>query len=263
MIDGHVHLEKGPLTVEYAKAFIDEAFNKGIDELQILDHTHRFKEFKEIYDDLYIIKPQQEWLDRRFKDSVNDYLKLIEELRKIDWPIKVTYGLEVCYESKNEDKIRNILNNYQFDFLVGSVHSVNSICYDSSWSKEYLWEKYDVDYIYEEYYKEVCKLIESKLFSQLGHVDTIKMFNYYPNYDLTDTYKKVISLANINNVKIEDNVGCYYRYNHLDLGLSDELLKLCINENASIITASDAHNIKDCGYLIKEVNKRIKDVRNS
>ena len=50
MIDGHVHLERGPLRREYVEEFIEEAQRKGIDELQILDHTHRFREFRDMYE---------------------------------------------------------------------------------------------------------------------------------------------------------------------------------------------------------------------
>ena len=42
MIDGHIHLENGPLEKDYVYQIINEAVNKGIDEIQILDHTHRF-----------------------------------------------------------------------------------------------------------------------------------------------------------------------------------------------------------------------------
>lgn len=45
-IDGHMHLENGPLTKEYVLQFVEEAQKKGIDEIQILDHTHRFIEFE-------------------------------------------------------------------------------------------------------------------------------------------------------------------------------------------------------------------------
>ena len=45
MIDGHVHLENGDLSVDYAMQFVNAAAEKGIDTLQILDHTHRFLEF--------------------------------------------------------------------------------------------------------------------------------------------------------------------------------------------------------------------------
>lgn len=52
MIDGHMHLENGPLTKEYVLEFVEEAHKKGIDKIQILDHTHRFIEFEPIYMEL-------------------------------------------------------------------------------------------------------------------------------------------------------------------------------------------------------------------
>ena len=48
MIDGHMHLEYGTLSVEYVLQFVQEAIKKGLNEIQILDHTHRFKEFEGI-----------------------------------------------------------------------------------------------------------------------------------------------------------------------------------------------------------------------
>ena len=44
LVDGHMHLENGPLTKEYVMEFINEAYKQGFDRIQILDHTHRFKE---------------------------------------------------------------------------------------------------------------------------------------------------------------------------------------------------------------------------
>ena len=49
MIDAHTHLENGDLSIEYVHKFIDAAKEKGITHLQILDHTHRFFEFKDCY----------------------------------------------------------------------------------------------------------------------------------------------------------------------------------------------------------------------
>ena len=49
LVDGHMHLENGPLTKGYVMEFINEAYKQGFDRIQILDHTHRFKEFEVIY----------------------------------------------------------------------------------------------------------------------------------------------------------------------------------------------------------------------
>lgn len=254
MIDGHVHLEKGPLTKEYCYKLINSAVENGIDELQILDHTHRFKEFDPVYEKHKQIKVQYDkWLSKDFKDSIYDYIKLIEEMKKEDLPIKVSFGLEVCYQKQQEALLRDLLSIYKWDFLIGSVHAIYNIAYDSSWSVDELWNKYPTDEIYKKYYEEVFDLVKSDLFTQLGHPDTIKMFNYYPSYDLTDTYEKLAELLNEHNMKVENNVGCYYRYHHKDMGLSDELLSIFKKHHCRLITCSDAHYPEHIGTNIKDV----------
>ena len=254
MIDGHVHLEKGPLTKEYVYEFVKEAIKKGIDDLQILDHTHRFREFAPIYEKCKKNQAQIDWLKTDLRDSIYDYIKLIDEMKKETLPIKVSFGLEVCYQKPEEENIKKLINDiYDWDFLVGSVHAINYIVYDSSWSKDELWNKYPVDYIYSEYYETMFDLVKSNLFTQLAHPDTIKMFNYYPTYDLTDTYNKLADLLNEHHMKAENNVGCYYRYGHKDMGLSDELLDIFKKHKCNLITVSDAHYPKDVGNYIKEV----------
>lgn len=255
MIDGHVHLEKGPLTKEYVYEFIKIAQERNIDELQILDHTHRFMEFAPLYEPYRKCEAQAKWLDKCLeeKDSIYTYIDLIKELKQEKLPIKVKFGLEVCYQPGQEELIKELCGVYNWDFLVGSVHAVDYIMYDSGWSKECLWNCNDKDYIYKKYYENVEKLIKSDLFTQLAHPDTIKMFNIYPTYDLTPTYIKIAKLLNEHNMKVENNVGCYYRYHHKDKGLSDELLKIFKDNDCKMITVSDAHYPEHVGIHIAEI----------
>ena len=105
MIDGHMHLENGPLTKEYVLEFVEEAHKKGIDKIQILDHTHRFIEFEPIYMELKDYEVQKTWLENKkmkFKDHLADFVNLMEDVKAMDLPIKVTYGLEVCYVPQHE-----------------------------------------------------------------------------------------------------------------------------------------------------------------
>ena len=102
MIDAHVHLENGSLSKDYVFEFIKSAQEKGIDHLQILDHTHRFFEFKEMYEDICQIPAQKEWFLKKQKNSIQEYIDLIEEVKKEPLPIQVTWGLEVCYKKERE-----------------------------------------------------------------------------------------------------------------------------------------------------------------
>ena len=90
-------------------------------------------------------------------------------------------------------------------------------------------------------------MIKSDLFTQVGHPDTIKMFNYYPTYDLTTTYHEFAVLCNEHHVLCENNTGCHYRYHHEDIGLSKEFLDILKEHHTAIITASDAHKPSDVG----------------
>lgn len=256
MIDGHMHLENGDLSIEYVLQFVKEASRKGIDTIQILDHTHRFIEFEPIYTDLKEYPIQKKWLENKemkFKNTLDEYMDLVYSIRAMDLPVKVLFGLEVCYVPKYEKVIESIISKYDFDFVVGSVHSIDGILYDMGFSKELLWTKYDVDHIYKRYYELLFNLIESDLFTQIGHPDTIKLFGYYPTYDLTPTYHKLAKLLYEHHMKAENNTGCYYRYHTEDMGLSDELLAIFKEHNVQMITASDAHKPSDVGTCIKEV----------
>lgn len=266
MIDGHIHLEYGPLTVEYVMEFAEQAKKMGLHTIQILDHTHRFKEFEPMYESLKKYPEQKAWLEnpeRKFKFTLSEYISLIDKIREMDLGIEILFGLEVCYTPDSEEFIRNTLAPYRFDFLVGSVHSIWNILYDMSFSENLLWSRYSADEIYKEYYRCLLACVRSGLFTQLGHPDTIKMFNIYPSYDLTDTYRELAKVLKEYGVKAECNTGCHYRYSHKDIGLSDELLKILIQHDVDVITASDAHYPEHAGMFVAEASKRVSEIKNS
>ena len=235
MIDGHMHLEYGELSREYVLQFVEAAQKKGLTKIQILDHTHRFIEFEPIYAELKEEPLQKKWLENKamkFKDSLDDYDNLIKEMKAMELPIEVSFGLEVCYVPKHEDYIRSVLEKHHYDFV------------------------YDVNDIYKRYYDLIFSLVKSDLFTQLAHPDTIKMFNYYPTYDLLPTYHQLADLLVEHHVIAENNTGCYYRYNHHDMGLSDELLKIFKDHGVAMITASDTHHPEHVGSNIADIYEK-------
>ena len=258
MIDGHVHLENGPLTVDYVMEFIESAMAHGIDDLYILDHTHRFAEFAPLYEGLIAASDYQaQWMKPKLKEPIENYYKLIRELRCRKLPIKVRFGLEVCYTEGKEDFLREILGQFDYDYLIGSVHSVHGLLYDmDAFSRKILWDKFPVDDIYRWYYDAVKNLIKSDLFTNVGHPDQIKIFGYEPTYDLADTYREIAALAKAHHIKVETNTGCHYRYHHPDIGTNEQFLQILKDAGVSLITSSDAHYPKDVGQFISEAAKR-------
>ena len=239
MIDAHTHLEKGPLTIDYVMRFVKQAKAKGIDTLHILDHSHRFVEFKPIYEKYRDFEVQDKWLEPKFQNHLQDSINLKNEFQKLDVGIDVKFGLEICYQKDQNETIINILKDYNFDFLIGSVHAVDYRIYDCSFSKELLFDQYDVDDIYRKYYEEQFALIESDIFTQIGHPDQIKICGKYPSYYLTETYEKFAKLANEHHIIVENNTGSHYRYNHEDLGINKQFLDILKKNSCEMVTSSD------------------------
>lgn len=263
MIDGHVHIEKNPYTIDYIMEYVKQAQARGIDEINLLEHTHRFTEWKELYEPARNAHPKmKEWLDHKNTISIREYHDLIKKVKEMDLPVKLNFGLEVCYFKEKEAFIKAQLDLFPYDFVIGSIHYVYDIAYDlDNISQAILWNVKDVNDIYRTYYESTEDLIHSGLFTQLAHMDTIKKYNLYPDYDLNETYHHIAKLLKENNMKTECNVGCFYRYHHHDLGLSDELLSILKQYKIEIVPCSDAHQPSDVGIYLKEAQKRINDER--
>ena len=260
MIDAHIHIEKSPYTLEYIMQYVNQALTLGLDEINLLEHTHRFKEWAFLYEDAINSSSQmKQWFNQKELISIQDYHQFILKMRQLDLPIKVNFGLEVCYFKEKESFIHQMLSLFNYDFVIGSVHHVYHLAYDfNPISLEILWHRYSIDDIYKTYYNSVKDLIKSHLFTQIGHMDTIKLFNLYPSYDLIPTYHEIADLLIKHQIIVECNSGCFYRYHHQDLGLNETLLKILIDHGVNIVTSSDAHTYQDVGKYIKEMSERIK-----
>ncbi len=253
-IDGHIHLENGPLTVEYAMTFVEAAITAGMDEIQILDHTHRFIEFAPMYERLKKASSfQKEWFDKKQLQPLSDYFALIKEMKHKDLPLRVKWGLEVCFDPMYKGFLGKLLHQYPYDFLIGSIHSIDGLLYDMPFSKEILWDVRDVDEIYHRYYEIMEEMIASDLFTQIGHPDQLKLFHHEPTYDLTSTYERIAQLAKQHDIAMENNTGIHYRYHHEDMGTNVQFLTILKQAGVRIITASDAHRSEDVGRDIKKI----------
>lgn len=259
MIDAHIHLETTTYTLEFLDAYIQQAQKMGIDEIHVLEHTHHFKQWLPLYADAIKETPEAEaWLLKHEMIDIQSYYDFIELARKQDYPITVKFGLEVCYFPQKEAFIKEMLDDFNYDFAIGSIHYVFNRPYDlKGVSENILWNVYPVNTIYQEYYELVIKSVTSDLFTQIGHPDTIKMFTeYQPTIDLIPYYHRLAAALASHQVIAENNVGCYYRYGHPDMGMSDTLLKILKEHQVMLTTSSDAHVAAHVGMHIADIQKK-------
>ena len=70
MIDAHVHLEKGDYSVEWIKQFVAYAVKRNIDEIYFLEHTHIFKECRNLYNEMSVYNEyQKNWYQKKWEQA--------------------------------------------------------------------------------------------------------------------------------------------------------------------------------------------------
>lgn len=256
-IDGHIHIERGPYTLEWIKQFVDKAVEMELDEIRLLEHNFIFEEFACMYDEVCEESAfVKDWFQRKAAfHKFDEYLKLVDEVRNEKFTVDIKFGLEICYFKEHEAFIDKMTRDKGLDFMIGSIHFVDKFAFDHTAE---LWKGRDVDKIYRRYFEDSVDLVRSGLFSGIGHPDTIKLFGHKPSFPLTEYYEKLAKEISKVNMYADQNSGAYRRNpNTASLGMNPELISILKNNNVKFITSSDAHCPEEVGYMITELEQAI------
>lgn len=242
MIDGHIHFNDQDYSLETIRNMVTVAKEKGIDTLYLLDHTHKFKEFEFLYSPI-TEKNTYDWYWKKKRISINEYLDFIKLVKEKTWDVNLKFGLEVCYFPETEEEFKEAIKNYDFDFLIGSIHFALGTAIDLD--KDVV-SSFNIDELYMDYFDRMYSLIKSNLFTFLGHPDSIKIFGLFPSFSLEPYYEKLAKLLIKYNMETEDNSGLI-RYGFPYPGLDPKLRK-CLDEyHVKYHKSSDAHKYEDIG----------------
>ena len=259
-IDYHMHFEYGDYNENWVKGFFDAAERRGLDEIGITEHSHTFPEFKQLYyddlilDDSFVGTFQQKWLKKnKFKHTLEDYFNFMAKL-KANHNVKT--GIEVC-NFQDQSAVKKILDAYNFDYIIGSVHFLHGWAYDSSEIKSE-WDNHDLRDIYEWYAQEVEKLASAKLYDLLGHPFNIRLFKNIPDFDVSEYLERVAKALKAADMAIDVNTGTRYRYPIEEISPYPEFMKVAAEYELPIIISSDAHKPEDCGNFCDEAIDYVK-----
>lgn len=246
MKDLHIHIEQGPYEKKWIEKFVDTAVKMNIDEINLLEHSIRIKEFHPTFEEaknynLY----QKRWFEGKAAQahSLDEYKRLIDEIRKEKYPVKINFGMEVCWFEQHEDEIRKLLADNYFDIVLGSVHWVDNWTFNQ---RKYQWLSRDANKIYKRYYEMSNTLVESEIFDIIAHPDLIRCHGIYPDYDLRGDYERLCQNAIKHNVKIEMNTS-------KAPGINGEFLEIAKKCGVKFSPGSDAHRPQDVGRGIKQI----------
>ncbi len=259
-LDYHMHFEYGDYDFNWVEGFFKAAKKRGLSEIGISEHSHTFPEFEKLYYDDLILDDsevgafQKIWLKtNKFKHTLKDYFDFMSELKKTH---AVKIGIEVC-NFQNQAAVKKILDDWNFDYIIGSVHFLWGWGYDASKIKAE-WARHDLREIYEQYTREVEKLAAAGIYDILGHPFNIRLFKYFPDFDVTNYLERVAVAMKKNNLAVDVNTGTKYRYPVQEISPYTDFMKVAAAYDLPIIISSDAHQPEDCGNFCDEAVDYVK-----
>jgi histidinol-phosphatase (PHP family) len=250
--DYHVHIENGPFTIEWLEKFVNQGLKRGLKEIGISEHGHRFKEgFKVYKSDGF----RTEWIKTYMDQSIEDYVELIKEAKQMGLPVKL--GIEADYFPGKEKEIRDFLDPYPWDFIIGSVHWIGDWGIDLEESLEE-WHRRNIDEVYLEYFNIIEKMAKTGLFDIIGHIDLVKIFGFRPSYEVFERIEKNIEEISKTGIVIEVSTAGL-RKPVGEIYPSKEIMAMIMKYNISVVVNSDAHYPEHVGYEFEKVYNYVKE----
>lgn len=236
--DYHVHIERGPYTIDWLKKFIDIALNRGLTEIGISEHGYRFDEgYNAFSSDGF----RGEWVKRYNGQKISEYVALITEAKVMGLPVKL--GIEADYIPGKENELREFLEPHPWDYVIGSIHWIGDWGIDLDECLD-IWEGCDVDSIYLEYFNMVEKMARTGLFDFIGHIDLVKIFGFRPTPSVFDKIDR--NLENIAKTGIALEVSTAgWRKPVEEIYPSKEIMAMIKKYNIPLVVNSDAHMPED------------------
>ncbi|MGP4112719.1 histidinol-phosphatase [Streptomyces sp. 4N509B] len=253
MGDYHVHLhphvprEDSPPPGVYPKAHVDayveRALERGATEVGFTEHMHRFVEIEPAAAGFWLGDREEltEHSRRYYYDELNLHLDRYAGavLSARDRGLPVLLGLEVDFLPRRMEQIADILAQYPFDYLIGSVHFIGAWAVDHpAVAAEFA--RRGIRRAYEDYFGLVAELAESGSVQVLAHPDVVKKFGHRCEEEPTDLYERVVAAARRGGVALEVS-SAGLRYEALEPYPAPTLLRMGHEAGVPITLASDAH----------------------
>lgn len=240
MLDYHIHT-----TFRDGCHSLDEniefAIYKGLTEIGISEHFGIMPDnYKEAFGDINFGIDEEELSLKKIspfsmRGSLREYFTHLDLAKeKYKDKIMVKKGLEMDLFACNVDYSYKFVNSFKPDYIIGSVHSLNTIGFHDLESFKRIKEK---DYI--EYIEALTEFAKNKKMDIVGHINMYNGFINFPDYSvLYPSFEKLVKVCKENNMVIEYNTGCLGEKFDLDF----YFISLCGKYDVPMILTSDAHN---------------------
>jgi histidinol-phosphatase (PHP family) len=241
--DYHLHLRPDELEATperyFTAANVDRyraaAEEQGISELGVSEHVYRFTAALDVW---------RHPLWQQFAhDDIDAYCAFVREQTDL------RLGIEADFVPGGEDRMANLLEARDFDYVVGSVHFLGDRALDM--------EDYDVwtngrspEQIWRAYFLTLAEAARSGLFDVLAHPDLVKVWGRerrpLPDGDLRRYYEPAVEAIAESGIAVEVSTAGL-RKGAGEIYPAPAFLEMCLDAGAPLALSSDAHRPGEVG----------------
>lgn len=242
LTDYHLHLRPDELdatpqryfTAANVERYRAAAEEHGISELGVSEHVYRFGAALDVW---------SHPLWREFAhDDIDEYCAFVREQTDL------RLGIEADFVPGCEDRMANLLQARDFDYVVGSVHFLGDHALDI--------DDYDVwtsgrspEEIWSSYFRTLGEAARSGLFDVLAHPDLVKVWGRerpLPEGDLRRYYELAMDGILESGIAIEVSTAGL-RKRAKEIYPAPAFLQMCVEAGVPVALSSDAHVPGDVG----------------
>ena len=254
MQDYHLHLwphedAETWLSIDQIADYCEEAARHGVTEVALTEHLHRFTQVSDIVGRFWettesnpvLQRSMAEYFDHHARSDLDAYVELALLAKSEGLPVKV--GLEVDYYQGQMDQVGDLLNQYPFDVLLGSVHWIGGWRFDDKEDLDQLaeWDARQVDACWDAYCDAIDELAATNTCDVLAHPDLIKYTGRIPESPV-EWWDRLAESAERSGMAAElSSAG--WRTDAAEQYPAVPLLNRFIERGVPMTTASDAHRL--------------------
>jgi len=247
LTDYHVHLrpdEPGATAERYftaanADRFRETATERGIEELGVAEHIHRFAQSLEVW--------THPWYRHWARDDVDEYCDFVRSSG-------LRLGVEADFLPGREDRLASFLDVRPWDYVVGSVHFLSDEALDlhgePDWERWDIWREGDPEKVWTRYFETLGEAARTGIFDILAHPDLVKVWGArvpLPRGDLRRFYERAMDGIAESDVAIEvSTAGLRKPVGQIFPAAS--FLEMCLEAGRPVALSSDAHLPEQLGF---------------
>jgi histidinol-phosphatase (PHP family) len=256
LTDYHVHLRPDApdtppgqyFTPGNAERYRDVAAQRGIAELGVAEHVYRFTAALDVWDQPF----WREWAN----DDLDAYCGFVRE------ETDLRLGIEADFVPGREDRMANLLEGRDWDYVVGSVHFAGDLAVDmdDEWD---IWRRGDsAERIWQRYFEYVAEAARTGLYDIMAHPDLVKVHGGArptPSVDPRRWYEPTVEAFLEAGVAVEVSTAGL-RKPVGELYPSRAFLEMVVDAGLPIALSSDAHVPDQLGFRYEDAVRELADL---